>query len=489
MLQQGHLDLNKFSVNKLRTELWTCHLLSERRCLRKACEWAEDLLFALPEEGEEKLLTKLEKDLFDCTSNYNPKYEHAKMCFELQEYDRAAHVLRDQLHEDESRFLHYFSRYKGAEKKRIDLMNEVTTNISKKAMLKFSELRDSLERSMETSPPDGWLLYVYGLVLHKFKLQKMAVDVLVRSINQQPNNWSAWFMLTILIDSKNQLHSLPLPNHLFRIFFYCMIRLELDMTLEDTWKYNSSKEIKNFTDKYFRDSLFVQTLESKSIGYQNSGYNFAIQSFAHIRQKDPYRIEATEIYSNLLYVKKFRKELSKLAYEIEKVDPFTSESNSCIANSYSARDQHAKAIVYFTRALRINPDSSNSWTLIGHEYLEMKNTDKAIQAYRHAISTNKRDCRAWLGLGNTFETTNSSPTAASPNFSPCLYYYSQVARYRPKDHIMYMAMGCVYNRLDDFDLTVICLKRAGPEGMQKLVKICEENDITLESTEESYREH
>lgn len=477
------MDLNKLSVNKIRTELWTCHILSEQRCLRKACEWAEDLLFALPEEGEEKLLAKLEKDLNFPTGDFNPRFEHAKTCIELHEYDRAAYLLRDHLDDDKSRFLHYFAKYKGAEKKRFDLMNEVNITIHKKAMLKFNELRDSLERSMDRKKPDGWLLYVYGLVLYKFKLFESSIDVLVKAINLTPNNWSAWYMLSLLVDSRQQLNTMNLPNHLFKVFFYFMMRLDLDMSGEEPWVLVGAKETKNFLDKYFRDSLFIKTLRAKSLGYQSLKYDEAMDIFKQIRTEDPYRVDAMEIYSNLLYVKKMRKELSTLAYEIEKVDPFTSEANSCIANSFSAREQHTKAIVYFTRALRINPDLSNSWTLIGHEYLELKSMDKALQAYRFAISINKRDCRAWLGLGNTFETLMSSPTVSKPNYEPCLYYYSQVGKYRPKDQIMFMAMGSIYEKMGDIKQAEICFKRAGQDGLYKLAKLYEANDMTREAAD------
>lgn len=477
------MDLTKLSVNKIRTELWTCHILSEQRCLRKACEWAEDLLFALPEEGEEKLLAKLEKDLNEPSCDINPQFNHAKMCFELQEYDRAAHILRHQLHDDKSRFLHYFAKYKGAEKKRFDLMNEVNITIPKKAMLKFNELRDSLERSMEKREPDGWLLYVYGLVLYKFKLYKCAIDVLVEAINLTPINWSAWYMLSLLLDNRQQLDLLRLPHHQFKVFFYFMMRLDLDVAKDEPWTLVSLKDSKHYLDKYFKNSLFIMTLTAKNLGYQSLKYDEAMDLFARIRNEDPCRVDAMEIYSNLLYVNKMRKELSRLAYEIEKVDPFTTEANSCIANSFSARDQHTKAIVYFTRALRINPDLSNSWTLIGHEYLEMKSMDKASQAYRYAISINKRDCRAWLGLGNTFETLMSSPGVATPNYEPCLYYYSQVGKYRPKDQIMFIAMGSIYEKMGDLKHAIVCFKRAGQDGLFKLAKLYESHKMREEAAE------
>lgn len=473
------MDLNKLSINKLRTELWTCHILSEQRSLRKACEWAEDLLFGLPEEGEEKLLSKLHKDLNDITSDINPQYEHAKTCFELNEYDRAAHLTKnyakfDERFYDVSRFLHYFSMYKAAEKKRINLMNDVSIYLPRKALLKFNELRDSLERSMDRRAPDGWLLYVHGLVLYKFKLNKLAVETLEKAINLTPINWSAWYILTKLINNQKQLYELSLPNHLFKVFFLHIMHLELDIGLDKSANSLKSdsiislKESKTFLNKYFKNSLFIKTLIAKSLASQSSylnpsKYDEAMNVFAQIRLEDPYRVDAMEIYSNLLYVNKLRMELAKLAYDIERIDPFTSEANSCIANSYSSREQQTKAIVYFTRALRLNPDSTNSWLLIGHEYLEVKNFEKAKQAYRYALIINKRDHRAWLGLGNSEETQMSQPSTVKPCYANCLYYYSQVGKYKPGDPRMYQAMASIYDHMGLVNEALVCREKSEPE--------------------------
>lgn len=488
------MDLNKLSVNKLRTELWTCHILCEQRCLRKACELAEDLLYSLPEEGEEKLLSKLENDLNDITDVFNPRYEHAKACFQMHEYDRAAHLIRNYGDDDKSRFLHYFSMYKAAEKKRIDLMNEVSVNIPKKAFLKFNELRDSIERSMERREPDGWLLYVYGLVLVKFKLHKKAIDVIEKAINSTPINLSAWYILTQLVDSKKQLYSLNLPKHLFKVFFYYIMRLNLynepenyernkkqqSSSSRSTNETNSDKETRNFLDKYFKNSLFVSTLRARFQSYQ-SHQSEASHVFAQIRSEDPYRVDSMDVYSNSLYVLTRRKQLAKLAYDMERIDPFTPEANTCIANSFAARDQHNKAIVYFTRALRLNPDHPNLWALIGHEYLELKSIDKAIQAYRYAISINKRDCRAWLGLGNTYETIMSSPNVTHPNYEPCLYYYSQVGKYRPTDFHMYQALEGIFAKMGLNFQASACMKLYTKE-LTACVEACRSSDDSKDGT-------
>lgn len=475
------MDLAKFNLNRLRTELWSCHILSEQRCLHKACEWASDLLLSLPDEDEDRILTKLDRQLNDF--NFDSSYEHAKACFQLHEYDRAAYILRDVMHDDRARFLHYFSKYKAAEKKRVDLMNDVNVGLPKKAYLKYIELRDSLERSITDREPDGWLLYVYALILSKFRLRHKALKELEKSINLSPINWSAWFFLTTIIDNKEQLYELNLPNHLFKVFFYYRVRLDLEIGPKEPWVMVGARETRNFLDKFFEDSLFIKTLSAKSMAYQSNNYEAAIKLFSEIRRQDPYRVDAMEVFSNLLYVKKMTKELANLAYDIERVDPFTPEANSCIANSFSAREQHSKAILYFTRALRINPDNQNSWSLIGHEYLEMKSIDKAHQAYLNALSSNKRDIRAWIGLGNTFETIMSSPNHPNPNYERCLYYYSQVGKFKRKHDIMFLAMGSIFEKMGSTDLAIITTKQAGQSGLERLAKLYESKGKQKEAAE------
>lgn len=56
-----------------------------------------------------------------------------------------------------------------------------------------------------------------------------------------------------------------------------------------------------------------------------------------------------------------------------------------LGNFYSIRNDHARAIQYFTRALRMNPDYPAAWILLGHEFVEGKNHAAAINAYREAL--------------------------------------------------------------------------------------------------------
>lgn len=64
---------------------------------------------------------------------------------------------------------------------------------------------------------------------------------------------------------------------------------------------------------------------------------------------------------------------------------FPKKNVDLLGNFYSIRNDHARAIQYFTRALRMNPDYPAAWILLGHEFVEGKNHAAAINAYREAL--------------------------------------------------------------------------------------------------------
>ena len=56
-----------------------------------------------------------------------------------------------------------------------------------------------------------------------------------------------------------------------------------------------------------------------------------------------------------------------------------------IAEYYTLKDDHEKAVLYFQRAIRLNRSYAEAWILMGHAFVEMKNTSAAVQSYRRAI--------------------------------------------------------------------------------------------------------
>lgn len=68
--------------------------------------------------------------------------------------------------------------------------------------------------SVNTSPRDGsqgWLEYLYGVVLAKERNEKGAMDYLIRSVQAFPMNWGAWLEIANLINSSEEV-SAP-TNH------------------------------------------------------------------------------------------------------------------------------------------------------------------------------------------------------------------------------------------------------------------------------------
>uniref|UniRef100_A0A673LGY3 Cyclosome subunit 8 n=1 Tax=Sinocyclocheilus rhinocerous TaxID=307959 RepID=A0A673LGY3_9TELE len=198
----------------------------------------------------------------------------------------------------------------------------------------------------------------------------------------------------------------------------------------------------------------------------------ALYLFNELREQDPFRIENMDTFSNLLYVRSMKPELSYLAHNLVEIDKYRVETCCVIGNYYSLRSQHEKAALYFQRALKLNPRCLGAWTLMGHEYMEMKNTSAAIQAYRHAIEVNKRDYRAWYGLGQTYEILKM------PFYS--LYYYRKAHHLRPNDSRMLVALGECYEKLSQQVEAKKCYWRAYSVGdvermaLLKLAKLHEQ---------------
>ena len=71
-----------------------------------------------------------------------------------------------------------------------------------------------------------------------------------------------------------------------------------------------------------------------------------------------------ETFSNILYVKEKRAELSHLAHTVVKIDKYTPESCCVVGNYYSLKQQHERAILYFQRALKLNPSFLSGISII-----------------------------------------------------------------------------------------------------------------------------
>lgn len=462
----------------IRIDLIQCYHQSSIRGLKQSAKWAAELLHSLAAQPLNQSAVNTSgiggRSFNDSALSHvsvptcDPDYFLAKSCFDLFEYDRAAHFTKNATTR-ESRFLYYYSRYMSSDKKRLDLAAETTSSATNNSTTSsttmdvslnlFSVLRNELSKlyTADDISDESYLLYVYAIVLLKLDLTLDATEVLSKSVKADPLNWASWHQLALIVNDQAQMDSLELPTHWFKKFFLGIFYLEMQLNEEALTLYNNLLET-------FKGCNMI-TCQLAIAKHNLRDVDGAIEHFQAILKSDPMRLDSMDIFSNLLYVKDMGADLSSLAHAANTVEPFRVETCCCIANFYSLRGQHAKAVTYFARALQLNPRHISAWTLMGHEYMELKNTGAAIQAYRSAIKCNKRDYRAWYGLGQTYEILKM------PSY--CLYYYTVARSLRPNDSRMVIATGETLEKLERNQDALKCYWKAGGVALVKLAALYE----------------
>ncbi|KAJ0116258.1 hypothetical protein J7T55_005204 [Diaporthe amygdali] len=293
----------------------------------------------------------------------------------------------------------------------------------------------------------GWLEYLYGMILAKEKNTDEAMAWFLKSVHLFPMNWGCWLEMTSAITRVEMLNKIVprLPQHIVSYMFHIHTSLEL---------YQPTNELGTALDQLlaiFPDSPFLLTC-SALLSYHTKELKDASTRFSHLLSLHPHRLDSLDIYSNILYVLNERPKLAFLAHLCSSIDKFRPESCVVIGNYYSLLSQHEKAVQYFRRALALDRSCLSAWTLMGHEYVELKNTHAAIESYRRAVDINRRDYRAWYGLGQTYEMLEM--------YQYALWYYKKAAGLRPWDGKMWMAVGTCLQKLGRERDGIKALKRA-----------------------------
>jgi anaphase-promoting complex subunit 8 len=392
-------------------------------------------------------------DLADILDDDEPEqYLMAKSYFDLKEYDRCAFFTKVSK-TPRVIFLHYYSKYLAGEKKRLDNQTDTIASVDSTQLAYLRQLRAELQKMYNQAESDedaedimdGYMLYLYGVVLKRLGLNDMAKDILVEAIEKEPCHWGAWLELSFHISDRSALQALDLPDHWLKSVFLAHCYLELllnDQALEIYFALQNGG---------LKDSTYI--MAQVAIAFHNKReLDQAVEAFKQLTETDPHRLDNLDTYSNVLYVKDQRVDLAHLAHKTVQIDKYRPETCCVIGNYYSLRSQHGKAVLYFQRALRLNPNYLSAWTLMGHEFMELKNKSAAIQSYRHAIEVNPRDYRAWYGLGQTYEILKMH--------SYCLYYYKKAQELRPNDSRMLMALGESYEKLDKLQDALKCYWKA-----------------------------
>jgi anaphase-promoting complex subunit 8 len=201
----------------------------------------------------------------------------------------------------------------------------------------------------------------------------------------------------------------------------------------------------------FPKSAFLKAQRAQLL-YHSKDFEESAAIFASLLHFDPYRLDAMDNYSNVLYVLDHRPTLAFLAQLAAHADKFRPETCCIVGNYYSRNSEHEKAVVYFRRALTLDRNFLSAWTLMGHEYVEMKNTHAALESYRRGVDVNRKDYRAWHGLGLTYEMLEMHSYA--------LYYHQRAAALRPFDGKTWQAVGACFARIGKLGNAIRAYKRA-----------------------------
>ncbi|KAL9579528.1 MAG: hypothetical protein Q9212_005055 [Teloschistes hypoglaucus] len=299
---------------------------------------------------------------------------------------------------------------------------------------------------------EGWLEYLYGVVLKKANSEDEAKGYLIKSVRLNPYIWSAWLELHSLVPSIESLHLIipKLPGHIMRFVFHIYASQTLSEVTADVQK------LLDDLDRFFPHSAFLKT-QRALLHYHIDQFQETDQLFTSILQRDPHRLDDLDHYSHALFVQDDMPKLAFLAQLATATDKFRPETCCIVGNYYSKKSEHEKAVQYFKRALQLDRSFLAAWTLMGHEYVEMKNTHAAIESYRRAVDINRQDFRAWYGLGQTYELLAMNHYA--------LFYFQRAASLRPYDARFWQALGKCYTEIGRPEQAIKAYKRALSSGV------------------------
>ena len=380
-------------------------------------------------------------------------------------------------------YLRAFALYLDGERRKEEQVTELRDPLERTTLhnTNLPRLEAELRRANSLGKLDAFGLYVYGVVLKGLRGTKsgsptvgesddenmqtnnnksiedkeggdMAHRILVQSILAYPFNWSAWLDLGELcvddptIDSEVEELLLPIADHWMYHFFCVHVFIENkanenaisiieklangnELVDEDENDMAGTEEI---SSGFFVQSAYLQSQLAMAY-YDVRDYDSAHEHFLALSEREPYRLDHMDAFSNVLYVKDQKVALSHLAHRSVTVDKYRPETCIIVGNYYSSKGRHEKAVQYFQRALKLDRSYLSAWTLLGHEYIEMKNTAAAIEAYRRAVDISDREYRAWYGLGQTYEIMNMLLHA--------LFYFRKAAALHPHDARMWCAIG------------------------------------------------
>ncbi|AFM98510.1 hypothetical protein EHEL_061410 [Encephalitozoon hellem ATCC 50504] len=291
---------------------------------------------------------------------------------------------------------------------------------------------------------DEFLLYIEGKVKRDFRILS---DVVV--IN--PWFWEAYLDLAELA-TPEIIESINIVGGLSDFFFMYLFCTKM---IKKAWKPSMMSEDEGHGGKWIKssDGLCINMKYPNLAGavlYHQKDFDGCIEVFEKVtRNSFYYDLDYIDLYSNALYIKNDNRVIL-LAENVLNINKYRSEAMCCIANYYSMKKEHEKAIEYFRLSMKLNPSSSIVHTLIGHEYLEMKNMEKAVSSYNVALKMCPMDYRAWYSIGQAY--------AAMTMYEYALFFIKRALECKNNDSIVWTTLGQCYMNLNRMDDAIGCFK-------------------------------
>eukprot|EP01059_Diplonema_ambulator_P032102 TRINITY_DN6130_c0_g1_i1.p1 TRINITY_DN6130_c0_g1~~TRINITY_DN6130_c0_g1_i1.p1 ORF type:complete len:457 (+),score=162.80 TRINITY_DN6130_c0_g1_i1:785-2155(+) len=367
-------------------------------------------------------------DRDDCTDDLRDLEDEVVMLMQTKEFMRAAHTLKQQkdtITSHKTRFLYFYSKWlDGEQNLQQSLLNRAVLLSEAKPVNPYSnELYSQLSHLHAKGRVDGYLLYLYGLILLDRGQKEDAMGVLLRAVVQRPLLWCAWQAIAsvggqdVMIDVKKIFPTRHWVLDLFEA--HLLLRNYGDGALS---KYQALHLA------YPNASPVICSLAAAA--YDKGDSQLAKSYYEQVLEKDPYRIKDIDVYSNTLYMHSEVETLSLLAHKVMQNQPYRPETQCILGNLYSLQKENEKAVNYFLRALQLNHKYHNAWTFLGHEYSPCQggigNVKACVFAYNRALELDPRDFRAWLGLAQTYYSEFNLPIHAR-------YYAERSVNIRPND--------------------------------------------------------
>ncbi|KAJ8132810.1 hypothetical protein O1611_g814 [Lasiodiplodia mahajangana] len=445
------MSLSRSQTLELQNALRQAVVACSQRCLYQSARWAAELLDSLPVGDEDDaslcnsghfenpaLQMDASESLLELTET--PKYLMAKAFFDCHEFQRCAEAL---LPSSPSALSIAFPKGKAARRPRkgisqrglflacYALLIQGEKEKTEDASLvlgpsdtgtvtnkQLPEIRSVLEKwltrektSSGRGSSQGWLEYLYGMVLAKDQMNDLAKSWLLKSVSVNPWNWGAWQELRCLVrDAKDAMVFYRMKGGLVLAFF------------------------------------------AASSSYVIIDFESARSVFSDLLISHPRYLDLLDHYSNVLYGLNSKDGLSFIAQVASSVEPYRPETCCVIGNYYSLSSRHEDAVIYFRRALVLDRSFASAWTLLGHEYLKLENSHAALSSYFRAIRLNKQDYKAYFGLGQVYEFFGQ------PRMS--LGFYRQAVLLHPEEVNLWQAMADCLESLSRLPQAVNSLKRA-----------------------------